>query len=362
MRVAQRFSGTIDRVVRSRAALVFAVMATVGSAACSRVADRGARQPRRAARRQRAPDHHRHAAPGSGRRLRQPQRPDPEHRSARRARGPLRARVFAGAADAAGARVDPDRPAAARATASTATRGSGSTIRCRRSPRVLKAGGYRTGAFVGAFVLDGRFGLNRGFDDYDDRLPHSDRASFHFAERRAADVVDRRRRLDPRCRPGPAVAPAPSPSARGSPGCTCSIPMRPTTRRPSTARGRTPYDAEVAYADAMLGQLLDRLDAAHALDRTLVVLTADHGESLGEHGEMTHGLFAYDCDAGGAAVLDGPSLAPGDRRRAGLARRHHADDSRPAGSRTTGIGRRPVAGASAGRATGRCISKRSTPR
>jgi arylsulfatase A-like enzyme len=54
---------------------------------------------------------------------------------------------------------------------------------------VVKSGGYRTGAFVGAFVLDARFGLNHGFDEYDDRLPHGDRASFHFAERRGADVV-----------------------------------------------------------------------------------------------------------------------------------------------------------------------------
>ena len=54
---------------------------------------------------------------------------------------------------------------------------------------LLRAAGYRTGAFVGAFVLDGRFGLNQGFDVYDDHLARSSSASFHFAERRAADVV-----------------------------------------------------------------------------------------------------------------------------------------------------------------------------
>jgi Flp pilus assembly protein TadD len=74
--------------------------------------------------------------------------------------------------------------------------------------------------------------------------------------------------------------------------------------------GRTPYDAEVAYADAMVGRLLERLDAAHVLDRTLIVLTADHGESLGEHGEMTHGLFAYDATLAVPLVLAGPSLRP----------------------------------------------------
>jgi choline-sulfatase len=53
----------------------------------------------------------------------------------------------------------------------------------------LKDAGYRTGAFLGAFVLDGRFGLRRGFDEYDDRFPHADRASFDYAQRRAAEVV-----------------------------------------------------------------------------------------------------------------------------------------------------------------------------
>jgi Tfp pilus assembly protein PilF len=56
-----------------------------------------------------------------------------------------------------------------------------------------------------------------------------------------------------------------------------------------------PYDAEVAYADAMVGQLLDSLRAAGQLDRTLIMVAADHGESLGEHGERTHGVFVYDA-------------------------------------------------------------------
>ena len=53
----------------------------------------------------------------------------------------------------------------------------------------MKSAGYRTGAFVSAFVLDARFGLSRGFDVYDDHLPRTDRASFHVAERPADDVV-----------------------------------------------------------------------------------------------------------------------------------------------------------------------------
>ncbi len=85
--------------------------------------------------------------------------------------------------------------------------------------------------------------------------------------------------------------------------------MRPTTRPLEYRAGRTPYDAEVAYADAMLGQLLARLKAAHALDTTLVVLTADHGESLGDHGETTHGLFAYDSTLAVPLIVNAPTIA-----------------------------------------------------
>src|SRR5262249_31681611 len=56
-----------------------------------------------------------------------------------------------------------------------------------------------------------------------------------------------------------------------------------------------PYDAEVAYVDAQVGAFLDTLRSASALDRTIVAVAADHGESLGEHGERTHGVFAYDA-------------------------------------------------------------------
>src|SRR5262249_19303656 len=74
---------------------------------------------------------------------------------------------------------------------------------------------------------------------------------------------------------------------------------------------RAPYDAEVAYTDAMLGALLARLQAAHALDRTIVAVTADHGESLGDHGETTHGLFAYDSTLAVPLIVSAPGAAPG---------------------------------------------------
>lgn len=168
---------------------------------------------------------------------------------------------------------------------------------------VIKRAGYRTGAFVGAFVLDARFGLNRGFDEYDDRLPHSDRTSFHFAERRGAEVV---------ARAGDWILQSSAPtSAPWFAWVHLFDPHAPYDAPAEYRTGRAPYDAEVAYADAMLGQLLARLAAAHALDHTILIVTADHGESLGEHGEMTHGVFAYNATLAVPLVLSAPSLAPG---------------------------------------------------
>ncbi len=60
------------------------------------------------------------------------------------------------------------------------------------------------------------------------------------------------------------------------------------------ATDHDPYDAEVAYSDEVLGRLLNHLNEKGRLERTLVVVTSDHGESLGDHGERTHGVFAYD--------------------------------------------------------------------
>ena len=74
-------------------------------------------------------------------------------------------------------------------------------------------------------------------------------------------------------------------------------------------QGRAPYHAEVAYADAMLGRLLDRLRSANVFDRTLIVMTADHGESLGDHGETTQGLFAYDSTLAVPLIVHGPAVA-----------------------------------------------------
>lgn len=201
----------------------------------------------------------------------------------------------------------------------------------------LKQAGYRTGAFVAAFVLDARFGLNQGFDVYDDHLPRGEGPSFHFTERPADDVVQAAGDWIAPSTPAPGT-PAPGTSAPGTPAPGTPAPATPHPspithhpaprppwlawvhlfdphapyRAPVPYRdGRSAYDAEVAYADSALGRLLDRLRSAGELGRTVIVVTADHGESLGDHGETTHGLFAYDATIRVPLILNGPRIGPG---------------------------------------------------
>jgi arylsulfatase A-like enzyme/Flp pilus assembly protein TadD len=181
---------------------------------------------------------------------------------------------------------------------------------------VLKSAGYRTGAFVGSFILDARFGLNRGFDVYDDRYGEKHAGGpAEGARRRAEDVIKPATAwivhgaaasgtagLSPT--PGEATSAAATPTLTPdalSPATTPFFawvhlydPHEPYRAPEPYASRYEPYDAEVAYADAMIGRLLNDLQNAGRLDRTLVVIAADHGESLGEHGERTHGVFAYE--------------------------------------------------------------------
>ena len=183
----------------------------------------------------------------------------------------------------------------------------------------LKRAGYRTGAFVGAFVLDARFGLAKDFDEYDDRLPHAGGASFHFSERRgdavvkaASDWILGRGPTNPESRDTNPRSTNPQPRVPNPFFAWVHLfdPHTPYSAPSEFRPGRTPYDAEVAYADAMVGRLLDALRSAGQLDRTLVVVTADHGESLGEHGETTHGLFAYESTIHVPMIVGGPAVRP----------------------------------------------------
>ena len=163
---------------------------------------------------------------------------------------------------------------------------------------LLKAAGYRTGAFVGAFVLDARFGLNRGFDVYDDRYGERHAGdSTEGAERRAEEVVKPALAWINQQSIGDRQSISNQQSAISNEKWFAWIhlydPHEPYRAPEPYASQHEPYDAEVAYTDATLGRLLSAL-GRDRLDRTLIIVAADHGESLGEHGERTHGVFAYD--------------------------------------------------------------------
>lgn len=173
-----------------------------------------------------------------------------------------------------------------------------------------RAAGHATGAVVGAVVLRARYGLDRGFDHYDDRIGSRRAGAAGYLERTAAEVTDAAlawlRELGPR--PfflwihyyDPHLEHrAPAPFAAAHPG--------------------RPYDAEIAYVDAELGRLLRALQAAGRLDRTLVTVTSDHGESLGEHGETNHGLTLYDAAVRVPWIVAGPGV-PAGRVVRGIAR------------------------------------------
>ncbi|MGE0815326.1 MAG: sulfatase-like hydrolase/transferase [Vicinamibacterales bacterium] len=164
----------------------------------------------------------------------------------------------------------------------------------------LKNAGYRTGAFVASFVLDARFGLNAGFDVYDGATrPRTIGGELSVLERPADEVVT--------AALGWLGTPAPSPAPWFA-WVHFYDPHDPY-EAPEPFRTRfsgDPYAGEVAFADAELGRLLDALRERGLLDRTLVVVAADHGESLGEHQERTHGLFAYDATLRVPLVVWGP--------------------------------------------------------
>ncbi len=165
----------------------------------------------------------------------------------------------------------------------------------------LKSRGYETGAFVGAFPLDSRFGLTQGFDVYDDDYGSQGRDEFLFVERNAEVVVDRTMSwLKDRKAPWFAWVHCFDPHQ----------PYRPPEPFGSQYKDNA-YDGEVAYVDYALGKLMDFLKANGFDSDTTIVLTADHGESLGEHGEMTHGYFAYNATLHVPLIIASPGLKPG---------------------------------------------------
>jgi arylsulfatase A-like enzyme/Tfp pilus assembly protein PilF len=147
----------------------------------------------------------------------------------------------------------------------------------------LKSHGYSTGSFVGSYSLDSRFGLSQGFDLYDDNYDRSYSKSFPALERKGEVVVDNAlNRIEFLREPWFIWIHLWDPH-------TPYEPPEPF----KTRYNKNPYDGEVAYVDFVLGRLFDYLNEKNLFERTLLIFTGDHGESLGQHEELTHAFFAY---------------------------------------------------------------------
>lgn len=171
----------------------------------------------------------------------------------------------------------------------------------------LKAVGYETRAFVSAQVLNRRYNLTQGFDSYDDELwAEDDPKLFMIRYRQATGTINKVLEWFDGW--------SAKPKAERKPFFTwihLFDPHQPY-RPPGWAQAMTasPYDAEIAYADHELGRLFAQLRAARQLDNTIVIVTSDHGESLGEHNEKTHGIFIYGATTNVPLIVRYPAAFP----------------------------------------------------
>ena len=158
---------------------------------------------------------------------------------------------------------------------------------------ILKAKGFTTAGFVSSFVLDSQFGLAQGFDVYDDQFGNV-QVSGEGAERRGDETTDRAIKwLDEK---------------RGrknfvflhyfDPHFQYNAPEPFKSRFDAAGNGNqllyeNAYAAEVAFTDHCIGRVIDKLKELDMYDTSLIIVTSDHGEGLGEHKESTHGYFIY---------------------------------------------------------------------
>jgi arylsulfatase A-like enzyme/Tfp pilus assembly protein PilF len=163
--------------------------------------------------------------------------------------------------------------------------------------------GYATGAVMGAAVLDRDFGLAQGFEFYDAEMPTERASAAGFYERSAKAVTDRALTW-----------------LAGERGPFFlwvhyyDVHAKYSPPEPFKTRfQRHPYDGEAAFVDQELGRLLAALESEKRLANTVVAVTADHGEGLGEHGEESHTYFIYDSVLHVPMILAGPGLPAGKR-------------------------------------------------
>ena len=194
----------------------------------------------------------------------------------------------------------------------------------RTAATMLQKAGYATAAFIGAFPLHSRFGLNVGFDVYDDRFGEGAATeAFSMPERPAPAVVALAREwIAGRARGAEAQRKGEQPWFVWVHVFDPHAPYRPPPPF-DTQYASKPYYGEVAATDAALAPLLD--DVRNSAKPTLVIVTGDHGEGLGDHGEQAHGIFAYEstlriplivAQLGGSASAPS-TVAGGERAKAG---------------------------------------------
>jgi arylsulfatase A-like enzyme/lipopolysaccharide biosynthesis regulator YciM len=168
---------------------------------------------------------------------------------------------------------------------------------------MLGEAGWSTAGFVSAFVLDGRWGIDRGFDHYFDDfdLSSMDTPNMSSVQRSgdetitaAVDWLDQR--------------PPEQPFFLWLHLYDPHEPYTPPEPYASQHPNR-PYDGEVAYTDALIGDFRKALDERNLIEQSLVLLTSDHGEGLGDHGEMFHGYYIYESTIHVALIVRPPSAA-----------------------------------------------------
>jgi len=172
---------------------------------------------------------------------------------------------------------------------------------------VLSTAGWLTAGFVSAFVLDGRWGIARGFDHYFDDFDLSGFESANLSSvQRTGDVTvaEAIRWLDRR--------PSDRPFFVWLHLYDPHDPYEPPEPYKSAYANR-PYDGEVAFTDTLIGEFRRALEDRGLLGSTMVVLTSDHGEGLGDHGESSHGFFLYDTTVHVGLIVRLPGGEPAGR-------------------------------------------------
>ena len=165
---------------------------------------------------------------------------------------------------------------------------------------VLRTGGFRTGAFVGSTVLDPDRGLRQGFERYDGVDSSSHRSPYPRQRRADRVVTDAIRWLD-------TIA-----GSRFFLWTHLYDPHRPydPPEPYATLYAHSPYLGEIAFADSQIGRLMEALERRDILNRTILIVAGDHGESLGDRGERDHGIFIYENVLRVPLIIRAPGVAP----------------------------------------------------